>query len=201
MADLQAWWPLVRPGGILIGDDYNTNGVWPEVREAFDEFFGHLRLMPFDVLPPKCRVRKPLEQRSYEIFEPDSLSRMVRRVTVGAPEKGCNDVWLPTEGTRLQRYRWMARDEVTWTINVPPIPAARLQVKIPVAREGNPGSAAQSTVFIADRKAEVQLRESAVFALSTDMPTGTTMIRLATPTREGPGLPTATARLAVNTVG
>ncbi|MBV8523326.1 MAG: class I SAM-dependent methyltransferase, partial [Acetobacteraceae bacterium] len=50
MADLQAWWPLVRPGGILIGDDYNTNGVWPEVRQAFDEFFGQLRLTPFEVL-------------------------------------------------------------------------------------------------------------------------------------------------------
>ena len=60
MADLRAWWPLIRPGGVLIGDDYNTDGVtWPEVRQAFDDYFGHLGLTPFEIAPPKCRIRKP----------------------------------------------------------------------------------------------------------------------------------------------
>jgi hypothetical protein len=44
MADLKAWWPQLNPGGVLIGDDYFKKpivgaGKWPEVRQAFDEFF------------------------------------------------------------------------------------------------------------------------------------------------------------------
>jgi len=48
MADLKAWWPVLTPGGALIGDDYFKAGFvqglmgkekWPEVRQAFDEFF------------------------------------------------------------------------------------------------------------------------------------------------------------------
>lgn len=34
-ADLAAWWPLVAPGGALIGDDYLT---WPSVTLAADRF-------------------------------------------------------------------------------------------------------------------------------------------------------------------
>ena len=41
--DLQAWFPLVRPGGLMAGHDYN-DGVFVEgvhgVRSAVDEFFG-----------------------------------------------------------------------------------------------------------------------------------------------------------------
>lgn len=33
-ADLQAWWPKVKPQGILCGDDYG----WATVRKAVDEF-------------------------------------------------------------------------------------------------------------------------------------------------------------------
>lgn len=40
LADLQQWWSLLRPGGVLIGDDYHPSGpVWPGVRQAFNEFF------------------------------------------------------------------------------------------------------------------------------------------------------------------
>ena len=39
-SDLNQWWPLLRQGGILIGDDYHPNGdMWPEVRRAFNAFF------------------------------------------------------------------------------------------------------------------------------------------------------------------
>jgi hypothetical protein len=38
MADLQAWWPKIRPGAHFAGDDY-TKG-WPGVTKAVDEFFG-----------------------------------------------------------------------------------------------------------------------------------------------------------------
>ena len=61
MNDLKMWWPLVAPGGYLIGDDYNTNNTtWPEVKRAYDEFFGALGLAPFEVAVPKCRIQKPL---------------------------------------------------------------------------------------------------------------------------------------------
>lgn len=41
LADIEAWWPCLKPGGIFIGDDYNTDERlgWQGVRRAFDEFF------------------------------------------------------------------------------------------------------------------------------------------------------------------
>ena len=42
MTDLSVWWPLINPGGLMIGDDYNTDGVWPDVKRGFDDFFGKL---------------------------------------------------------------------------------------------------------------------------------------------------------------
>jgi hypothetical protein len=59
MSDLEMWWPLVRSGGWLIGDDYVHTGEWPEVRQAFDEFFGKLGLAPFEFGLNKCRIMKP----------------------------------------------------------------------------------------------------------------------------------------------
>lgn len=36
-ADLDAWWPHVRDGGLVAGDDYD-NPMYPGVREAWDAF-------------------------------------------------------------------------------------------------------------------------------------------------------------------
>lgn len=59
-AAIEAWWPLVRPGGVLLGHDFWTgNGA---VIEAVEEFFGECR-QPFIVLP-KTRIwcaEKPIE--------------------------------------------------------------------------------------------------------------------------------------------
>ncbi len=38
-ADIKAWWPRLRAGGIFIGDDYNPGGGWQGVMRAFDEAF------------------------------------------------------------------------------------------------------------------------------------------------------------------
>jgi hypothetical protein len=54
MNDLTLWWPMLREGGVLLGDDYYTGGQWPGVRRAFDEFFGSI-----EHDGGKCRVRKP----------------------------------------------------------------------------------------------------------------------------------------------
>ena len=62
MADLKAWWPQLKEGGVLIGDDYFKKpivgqGKWPEVRQAFDEFFAaHPK---FESRDGKCYVDKP----------------------------------------------------------------------------------------------------------------------------------------------
>ena len=58
-ADLEAWWPLLRPGGMLIGDDYHATGGWPGVRKAFHRFFRPRGLMPFEHRDGKCRITKP----------------------------------------------------------------------------------------------------------------------------------------------
>lgn len=58
VADLFEWWPQISDGGIIIGDDYWMNGGWPDVRRAFDDFFGALQL-PLEEKLGKCRIRKP----------------------------------------------------------------------------------------------------------------------------------------------
>ena len=57
-ADLNAWWPIIRAGGVLIGDDYNLNGVWPDVRRSFDEFLSINQVSRIETAPPKIRIWK-----------------------------------------------------------------------------------------------------------------------------------------------
>ena len=57
--DLHAWWGLLRPGGVLIGDDYHTDGLWPDVRKAFDTFAAQQGGIPIEADAPKCRMVKP----------------------------------------------------------------------------------------------------------------------------------------------
>lgn len=59
MADLRAWWPLLRPGGLYIGDDYHEQGVyWPGVFEAHNDFFSEIGLTGLEFEGGKCRIRK-----------------------------------------------------------------------------------------------------------------------------------------------
>jgi predicted O-methyltransferase YrrM len=58
--DLNVWWPFLKPGGALVGDDYFADGsIWPEVQQAFDAFFGNNRTMVFESGDNKCYIRKP----------------------------------------------------------------------------------------------------------------------------------------------
>lgn len=55
-ADLTAWWPLLRPGGVLIGDDYYpSKDTWPEVCQAFQDFF---KTTEIEAVQGKCYIRK-----------------------------------------------------------------------------------------------------------------------------------------------
>ena len=64
MADLKAWWPQLKDGGVLVGDDYFSKpligqGKWPEVRQAFDQFFAANKHIVFENTDGKCYVGKP----------------------------------------------------------------------------------------------------------------------------------------------
>lgn len=50
--DLESWYPRVRPGGVIAGDDY----TWKGVRRACDEFFG--RDVAYEKQPYCWMVRK-----------------------------------------------------------------------------------------------------------------------------------------------
>lgn len=61
LGDIETWWPLLRPGGMLIGDDYYPpgNGRYKGVCRAFHEFFGKLGMTTLDNINGKCRITKP----------------------------------------------------------------------------------------------------------------------------------------------
>jgi predicted O-methyltransferase YrrM len=57
-SDLTTWWPMLRQGGLLLGDDYHPYGeTWPEVRQGFHQFFN------VDYIRSnggKCVIMKPI---------------------------------------------------------------------------------------------------------------------------------------------
>jgi hypothetical protein len=58
-ADIRVWWPLLRQGGMFIGDDYDPNGAWKGVKLAFDEFASRkLREGQLQYQNGKCWFRK-----------------------------------------------------------------------------------------------------------------------------------------------
>lgn len=53
-ADLSAWWPKVRPGGVLAGDDYGFAGWWEDgVTRAVSE-----SLQPVEIRDRQWVMRK-----------------------------------------------------------------------------------------------------------------------------------------------
>ena len=57
IADIKAWWPRVRPGGILLGDDWNLG--WQGVDKAVREF-AHIVNLTVEEHNHKWLFRKPL---------------------------------------------------------------------------------------------------------------------------------------------
>lgn len=57
--DLHSWWKILRPGGILILDDYVENGThWPEVFSATNDFLAKAPHSDFQAHGGKCRLTK-----------------------------------------------------------------------------------------------------------------------------------------------
>ena len=60
-ATLREWWPMVRPGGIMAGHDYDP--VWPLTVKAVDEWAAHVGC-PVHIIPdrpyPTWWLRKPV---------------------------------------------------------------------------------------------------------------------------------------------
>lgn len=57
ISDLRNWWPLVRPGGTVFGDDYTP--AFPGVEQAVRLFCEETRLASFQVQAEKWVLRKP----------------------------------------------------------------------------------------------------------------------------------------------
>lgn len=61
--DLRAWWPLVRPGGWLTGDDYGLEGWWGDgVRLAVDEFIKRTPMADVAVIGTQFMLQKPVPE-------------------------------------------------------------------------------------------------------------------------------------------
>jgi predicted O-methyltransferase YrrM len=66
-SDLRNWWDSLADGGVLIGDDYYTDGVtWQDVRRAFDDFFKDRADIRIEASDGKCFVRKPFGTRIHK---------------------------------------------------------------------------------------------------------------------------------------
>jgi len=63
LADLKAWWPKLRPGGMMIGDDFNKEGV----RKAVEEFFREQDLPYIRHVRP---MKNELRERHWEAIKP-----------------------------------------------------------------------------------------------------------------------------------
>ncbi|MEE7476475.1 class I SAM-dependent methyltransferase [Methylobacterium hispanicum] len=58
-ADLRAWWPVLRPGGLFIADDYDRlGGKFPGVTRAVDDFCAEFAVEGPWSFDGKCKFKK-----------------------------------------------------------------------------------------------------------------------------------------------
>jgi cephalosporin hydroxylase len=57
MSDLRAWWPILRPGGVMFGDDYHL--MWVGVVRAVHDFADSLQLKLQTQFQDKWALQKP----------------------------------------------------------------------------------------------------------------------------------------------
>jgi predicted O-methyltransferase YrrM len=58
--DITTWWELLRPGGVILIDDFNIEGhCWPGVFQAVNEFRSRFEIENFESEGLKCRFSKP----------------------------------------------------------------------------------------------------------------------------------------------
>lgn len=58
LADLTAWWPKIKPGGVMAGDDYHFSGVNKAVNEFFSRETGAVERVPGSGTGVAWRVRR-----------------------------------------------------------------------------------------------------------------------------------------------
>lgn len=63
LADIKMWWPRLRPGGVLLGDDFSPG--WPGVIQAVEEFAGQTGV-PYTVTSEKWMMEKPQSVSHHE---------------------------------------------------------------------------------------------------------------------------------------
>jgi predicted O-methyltransferase YrrM len=62
-ADLRAWWPKIRPGGVIAGHDYRQEASWLiGVTKAVHDYFG-VRDAGHPAVPSCGTITKPLADR------------------------------------------------------------------------------------------------------------------------------------------
>lgn len=55
--DINAWWPLLQPGGIMAGDDWSP--MWPGVEQAVTKFCNSQSNLSPQVIGPNWLIQKP----------------------------------------------------------------------------------------------------------------------------------------------
>ena len=68
--DLIAYWPLLRPGGILFGDDYSAN--WPGVQLAVQELCEAEKIQ-MKLKEVTWSIRKPIKWLFFQFFDRENM--------------------------------------------------------------------------------------------------------------------------------
>jgi len=99
----------------------------------------------------------------------------------GAPGESRFHEWHAVETTRTIRFQWTATDALRWHLTSPPGPARLIQVMVPFTHESEAGFAARCQIEINGCAEPTTVRESCVFAESTEPMRGAVTVTLRTP--------------------